>query len=241
MTEFSPASFAISAVPRQRVALLVDGDNMSAAQAGKLIVQAAREGDLIIRRIYAGPNGLTNWEKTQGFHLRHAGSGKNAADLLLTVEAMEIMLTGKADVLVIASSDRDFSHLATHLRENGRRVVGIGEEKAPVHFEKCCADFHRLPEPEAVPPAFPPPPPAAAKPTSANPAKRALADQLAEVIAANATEGGLEVQQLGPLMFKKTGKKMSQHGFKDWRAFMRDHPSRFACDPKGADARVRLR
>lgn len=64
MSEYSPASFVLPGTARPRVALLVDGDNMAVTQAGKLIVQAAREGELIIRRVYAGPGGLTNWEKS---------------------------------------------------------------------------------------------------------------------------------------------------------------------------------
>lgn len=179
MAEFAPASFALPAAPRPRVALLVDGDNMAAARAGKLLIRAAREGEMLIRRVYGGASALAGWEKTQGFHLRHAGSGKNAADLLLAVEAMEIMLTGKADVLVIATSDRDFAHLATHLRETGRRVVAIGEEKAPEHFLRCCSAHHVL---EADPPAAP-----------LKAALPSLAEQIAKVIAANATDGWLPI------------------------------------------------
>ena len=226
MSEHSPASFVLPGAARPRVALLVDGDNMAATQAGKLIVQAAREGELIIRRVYAGPGGLTNWEKSQGFHLRHAGPGKNAADLLLTVEAMEIMLTGKADVMVIATSDRDFAHLATHLRESGRRVVAIGEEKAPEHFLRCCSAHHVLPAVSEPPPA--------AKP-------RAFADIVAEILLAASGKNWLALQSLGTLVTQKTGKTIAQHGFKTWRALLAANPDRFECEPKGPSARVRLR
>ena len=211
MSEYSPAGFVLPGVARLRVALLVDGDNMAATQAGKLIVEAAREGELIIRRVYAGP-------------------GKNAADLLLTVEAMEIMLTGKADVMVIATSDRDFAHLATHLRESGRRVVAIGEEKAPEHFLRCCSAHHVLPA-EAAPPAAVPPKP---KPIT-------LPDVLAKVIAANAEKGWLPIQRLGTLMATETGKTLSGHGISSWRALIQRHPDHFECEPKGPSARVRLR
>lgn len=230
MSEYSPASFALPGAARLRVALLVDGDNMAATQAAKLIAQVADEGELIISRVYAGPGGLTNWEKSQGFHLRHAGSGKNAADLLLTVEAMEIMLTGKADVMVIATSDRDFAHLATHLRESGRRVVAISEEKAPEHFRRCCSAHHVLPA-EAAPPAVAPPKP---KPLT-------LPDMLAKVITAHAEKGWVPIQRLGTLMATETGKTLSGHGISSWRALIQLHPDRFECEPKGPSARVRLR
>lgn len=229
MTEYSPDSFVLPGAARPRVALLVDGDNMAATRAGKLIVQAAREGDLIIRRVYAGPGGLTNWEKAQGFHLRHAGSGKNSADLLLAVEAMEIMLTGRADVMVIATSDRDFAHLATHLRESGRRVVAIGEDKAPEHFLRCCSAHHVLPADVEVAPVPKPP-----KPLT-------LADIIAKVIESHAVDGWLSIQRLGILVTQKTGKTITQHGSKTWRALLTAHAARFECEPKGPSARVRLR
>lgn len=229
MTELSATAFALPAPPRPRVALLVDGDNLSATRAGKLIVQAAREGDPIIRRVYGAPGGLLNWDKAQGFHPRYAGPGKNAADLLLTVEAMDLMLTGKADVLVIASSDRDFSHLATHLRETGRRVVGIGEEKAPEHFLHCCSAHHVLPDPteEVITPTAKAPDP--------------LVAALSGLILKHGTLRAIPISQLGQLARQETGKTLAELGRPTWRAVLLDHPDRFTCDPKGPDARVRLR
>lgn len=134
------------------------------------------------------------------------------------------MLTGKADVMVIATSDRDFAHLATHLRESGRRVVAIGEEKAPEHFLRCCSAHHLLPA-EAAHPA---------------PKPRAFADIVAETLLAASGKNWLAIQSLGLLVTQKTGKTIAQHGLKTWRALLAAHPDRFECEPKGPSARVRL-
>lgn len=102
---------------RPRVALLVDGDNLRADLAAAILQQATRHGDPVIRRVYGNAALLKGWDAVPGFRLIHAGGAKNATDILLTVQAMALVLQGRADVLALASSDRDFTPLATHLRE----------------------------------------------------------------------------------------------------------------------------
>lgn len=124
-----------------RVALLVDGENMSVALAGSVIMRSQKFGALTIRRVYGNAAKMPGWDAAPGFRLVHAGIGKNATDVLLAVEAMVIMLQGQADVLVIATSDGDFRHVACALRESGRVVIGMGEGKAPESFRKACNQF----------------------------------------------------------------------------------------------------
>lgn len=126
---------------QRRVALLIDGENISAGFAGKLIVEAGRLGDLAIKRAYGNARRIPGWDFAPGIRLIHAGDGKNAADLLLTVQAMQIFHEGKASIFVIASSDGDFSHLVTHLRERGATVIGAGESKTPEGFRKSCCKW----------------------------------------------------------------------------------------------------
>lgn len=229
MTDLSPASVRLPGASRPRVALLIDGDNLSSARAGALLVLAAKEGDVLIRRVYGGPGAMTGWEKTTGFRRIDAGAGKNAADLLLCVEAMDLMLGDKADVLVIASSDRDFAHLATHLREAGRRVVGIGEAKAPSHFLHSCSAHHVLKD-KAEP----------ATPLQRNPPD-ALSKALIAVISANEAGGWLPIQRLGALARQQIGKTLTELGRASWRKVLEEYPAIFECEPKGPAARVRLR
>ena len=68
---------------RPGVALLIDGDNLPATYAGKLITLACKLGPLEIRRVYADARKRVDWCEAPGFNLIHAGCGKNAADILL--------------------------------------------------------------------------------------------------------------------------------------------------------------
>ncbi|XZQ28139.1 NYN domain-containing protein [Rhodobacter capsulatus] len=117
----------------------------------------------------------------EGFRLMHAGTGKNASDLLLALDAMELALREGVTRFVIASSDRDFSHLAQRLREYGRQVTGIGETKTPQIFRDACETFLTLPLPP-VPKDAPQPPPEAGATAGAEsrPAARAKSGRRAD-------------------------------------------------------------
>lgn len=214
---------------RPRVALLVDGDNLSHGHAGALILQAARHGALTIKRVYGNMAKLPGWNDAPGFKCIHAGTGKNASDLLLAVEATAVMLTGQADVLVIASSDRDFSHLALHLTERGLTVIGLGEAKAPDHFRKSCTRFHELPS-AAAPTPLPLPPPAPIDPLIA-PAKALIA----------AEPAGITLTQLSNRMATANAIQIRQTPHKTWRAFLLSWPEHFALDDNGTATRVILK
>lgn len=218
---------------RRRVALLVDGDNMSHTHAGTLILKSAKHGTIIIKRVYGNMTKLPGWDDAPGFKTVHAGSGKNAADLLLAVEAKALMLTAQADVLVIASSDGDFSHLAQHLTERGLRVIGIGEAKAPPKFRKSCTSYHDL---DTTPkPAAPP----VAKPELPTSPPDPLVTSTRALIAADPS--GLSITLLSTRMAKDNAVQISLTPYKNWRAFLTSHPDHFDCDPKGPEARVTLR
>ena len=156
-TAFSTVALATDS----RVALLVDGENISFALAGNILLKGKRFGDLVFRRVYGNAALLNGWNAAPGFRLQHSGTGKNASDLLLCIEAMDLALNRKADVIVLAASDRDYTHLAIYLREAGIRLIGLGEDKTPAAFREACATFIPLapPSPPAQPagkPALPP-------------------------------------------------------------------------------------
>lgn len=125
----------------QRVALLIDGENISSSFAGQIIVQAGLRENLLVKRVYGNATLIKGWESAPGIRLVHSGTGKNSADILLAIEAVDLAHRGKINSFVIASSDGDFSHLAHYLRENGFSVLGIGEAKAPNAFVKACSRF----------------------------------------------------------------------------------------------------
>jgi NYN domain len=213
--------------PRPRVALLVDGDNLSHSHAGALIVKSAPHGALTIKRVYGNMATHPGWQAAPGFRCIHSGTGKNASDLLLAIEATSLMLSQQADVLIIASSDGDFSHLAHHLTERGHQVIGLGEAKTPMHFQKSCSRFHLIGTP---PPRKPDPP-------------QVQLDQLVQkardLVAAEPE--GMPITLLSTRMSKDNAVQISLTPHRTWRAFLTSHSAIFTCDPKGPDARVRLK
>lgn len=144
--------------PRPAPALLVDGENLSRDHAADVLKAARRFGEPLVRRVYGNLAAISGWEEL-GFRLCPTRPGKNAADMLLCVEAMLLALRDGVSTLVIASSDRDFSYLAEQLRENGKRVEGVGGTSTPESFRSACASFTLLLEagdrvaPAPVPPA----------------------------------------------------------------------------------------
>jgi len=143
MVDLSPRKLSLPASPC-RVAVLVDGENLSSTHAASVMAVARTLGDPTIRRAYGKTEHIEGWGN-EGFRLMATRSGKNAADLLLCVEAMSLALREEFQILVIASSDRDFTCLAEHLRELGHTVIGVGENKAPMAFRAACRDFMELP------------------------------------------------------------------------------------------------
>lgn len=204
-----------------RVAVFVDGDNLSHDHAAAIRAHAEAAGDPIIRRVYGNMAKLPGWDAAPGFRTCHAGTGKNAADLLLAIEATEVALEGKVERVVIASSDSDFTHLAQRLREYGVHVTGLGEEKAPERFRTACSEFCLLIRKGGQ---LPPPP---------------LVAEVSELLAENG--GCLAIHALNARMFNHHNIRITTRGFSTWREFLLQHPDRFHCDPRGPNATVRLK
>ena len=71
-------------------------------------------------------------------------AGKNATDSAMIIDAMDILYTGQVDGFCLASSDSDFTKLASRLRESGMTVIGMGENKTPKAFRVACDRFTSL-------------------------------------------------------------------------------------------------
>lgn len=67
--------------------------------------------------------------------------GKNATDIALVIDAMELLYTQRLDAFCIASSDADFTPLIMQLKANGHEVYGFGERKTPLPFVNACTTF----------------------------------------------------------------------------------------------------
>lgn len=134
---------------RTRIAVLIDADNASPRHAEALMVEIAKLGEAIVRRIYGDfstPN-LRGWNDKLARHALKPvqavayRKGKNTSDISLVLDAMDLMHTGVYDAFCLVSSDSDFTGLAQRLRESGAEVYGFGEAKTPESFRQSCRRF----------------------------------------------------------------------------------------------------
>lgn len=168
----------------RRIALLIDADNVSHTQIAAILAELSARGTVNIRRAYGdwGSPQLAGWKaQLHEFAIRPIQqfsytTGKNATDIALVIDAMELLYTQKLDGFCIASSDADFTPLVMQLKANGHEVYGFGERKTPSAFVNACTTFLYLEpavETRAAPTASAPAKPAvsqsAAKPKAAAP------------------------------------------------------------------------
>ena len=134
---------------RPLLAVLIDADNTSPKHAGAIFDEIASIGEASVRRCYGdfSSNQMAGWNKVQaeyGLVPHHSPAntvGKNASDISLVIDAMDILHTGRFDGFVLVSSDSDFTRLASRVREQGLDVYGIGQQKTPDAFRKACKRF----------------------------------------------------------------------------------------------------
>ncbi len=132
-----------------RLAVLIDADNISAKVAKDLFEELAGYGTLTVKRAYGDwtTTHLTGWkDQLHEFAISPMQQfaytqGKNSTDSALIIDAMDLLYAGNLDGFVLVSSDSDFTRLATRLREAGMTVYGIGARKTPSAFRDACDKF----------------------------------------------------------------------------------------------------
>ncbi len=118
---------------QNRVMLLIDADNVSAdviAQAFERVM--AEQRAIHVRRAYCTAELAAKHVKLfKALSIRpivNVSTGKNSTDIALAVDAIDLVISERPDVVVLVSSDSDFAPLVIRLREKGCRVEGIGQE-----------------------------------------------------------------------------------------------------------------
>jgi uncharacterized LabA/DUF88 family protein len=148
----------------RRFAVLIDADNTSPRIAAGLFEEIAKFGEASVRRIYgdfSSPR-MKSWadilqkyaiDPYQQFAYT---TGKNASDIALVIDAMDLLHSRRFDGFCLVSSDSDFTRLASRLREEGADVYGFGAQKTPESFRQACRRFvyieNLLPEAEVSTP-----------------------------------------------------------------------------------------
>ena len=136
---------------RMQFAVLIDADNISSKYAATIFEELEKYGLSSYRRIYG------NWSKSNGWNegmlLEYSimpvqqfsyTTGKNATDMAMAIDAMDILYKNKVQGFCLVTSDSDFTRLAMRLREENMFVLGMGESKTPLALTRACNRFIHL-------------------------------------------------------------------------------------------------
>ena len=133
----------------KRIVMLIDADNTQIGKLEDVIGKISTHGRIVVKRAYGNwrKDVLKNWEKElkrlaikaeQQFDYVN---GKNATDMALVIDTMNLLHKGIYDCFVIVASDSDYTPLAINLHESGVYVIGVGEKKTPEAFRNSCDEF----------------------------------------------------------------------------------------------------
>lgn len=133
----------------ESIAMLIDADNTQLSKLEAVIQEISAKGRIVVKRAYGNwrKETLKNWEEElkrlaikaeQQFDYV---SGKNATDMALVIDTLDLLHRGLYDAFVIVASDSDYTPLAIKLHESGVYVMGVGEKNTPVAFRNACDEF----------------------------------------------------------------------------------------------------
>ena len=210
----------MSDAPLSNIALLIDADNASYAGIDPVLTVLAELGQVNIRRAYgnwAKPalskwSGITHRYGLQPVQQFDLTKGKNATDMAMTIDAIDLLYRGKVDGFGIMSSDSDFTPLVSRLRQDGLVVYGFGSAKAPEAFKTACTryiDVDQLIRTEAAEEQELPPP-----------VESAIDNELIELLGAawkaakRDEEGYASLQEVGQIAGNRSSFDVRNHGFK---------------------------
>lgn len=134
---------------QMRLAVLIDADNSQPAIMEGLLEEVANYGIASIKRIYGdwSSDAMRGWKSIlldysiQPVQQYPYTRGKNATDMKMIIDAMDILYSEKMDGFCLVSSDSDFTPLAQRVRQQGLTVFGFGEQKTPKAFVRACDRF----------------------------------------------------------------------------------------------------
>lgn len=132
-----------------RIALLIDADNSPSAKIGVILNELSTFGETSIRRAYGNwkKQELRGWEELLHEHAIRPmqqfdySKGKNASDMAMVIDALDLLYSDSPEAFGIVSSDADFTPLVMYLRAKGAAVYGFGGQKTPEPFVNACSQF----------------------------------------------------------------------------------------------------
>ncbi len=136
----------------KKLALLIDAENTSSKYVDAIISELKKYGVITYQRMYGDftTPSMYDWHKKALKHAivpiqqPHYSSAKNASDIMLVIDAMDILYQGNTDGFCIVTSDSDFTRLVNRLREAGMLVIGMGKSDASKTFIAACNEYKFL-------------------------------------------------------------------------------------------------
>jgi len=151
----------------QKIVVVIDADNTQLSKIGDVLSEISTRGRIVVKRAYGNwrKESLKNWEdETKRLAIKAEQqfdyvTGKNATDMALVIDTIELLYSNVYDAFVIVSSDSDYTPLAIKLHESGVYVMGVGAKNTSESFRNACDEFLFLenisPAAENEQPAFP--------------------------------------------------------------------------------------
>ncbi len=136
----------------KNIVVLIDADNTQLSKLKNVLNEISAYGRIVVKRAYGNwkKGVLKNWDDVlkdsaiKAVQQFDYVSGKNATDLALAIDAMDLLFQKTYDGFVIVSSDSDFTPLAIRLHESGIYVIGVGREITSDSFKNSCDEFLAL-------------------------------------------------------------------------------------------------
>lgn len=133
----------------QRIAVVIDADNTQLSKIDDVLREISTHGRIVVKRAYGNwrKEELKNWEPEikrlaiKAVQQFDYVAGKNATDIALVIDTIDLLHKNLYDAFVIVSSDSDYTPLAIRLHESGVYVIGVGEKKTPLSFKNSCDEF----------------------------------------------------------------------------------------------------
>lgn len=135
-----------------KIALLIDAENLSVKYIDVVMDELKEYGIIAVQRMYGDftNDAMKEWVKKGleyaivPIHQSRFTASKNASDIMLVIDAMDILFKDKTDTFCIVSSDSDFTRLASRIREGGKKVIGMGVSTASKTFITACNEYKFL-------------------------------------------------------------------------------------------------
>lgn len=133
----------------KKIVVLIDADNAQQSKISLILSELSSYGHIIVKKAYGDWSSarLKNWSSLlnelviQPIQQFSYTTGKNATDISMIIDAMDLLYSERFDAFALVSSDSDFTALASRLRESEIHVFGFGEKKTPIPFRNACDSF----------------------------------------------------------------------------------------------------